>query len=69
MPPLLSLLSEIVCKLIKDLPIEDALNLLKSCCKNYYDGKYAFNKRCFRTLLLSLELVSLVKARRFVEKE
>jgi hypothetical protein len=69
MPSLLSLPSEIVCELIKDLPIEDALNLLKSCRKNYHDGKYAFDKRCFRTLSLSLEPASLAKARRFVEKE
>ena len=69
MPPLLSLPSEIVCELIKDLPIEDAFNLIRSYRKNYHDGKYAFDKRCFRTLSLSLEPASLAKARRFVEKE
>jgi hypothetical protein len=63
MPPLLSLSSEIVCELIKDLPIKDAFNLLKSCRKNYHDGKYAFDKRCFHTLLLLLEPASLAKAR------
>jgi hypothetical protein len=69
MPPLLSLLSKIVYELIKDLLIEDAFNLLKSCYKNYHDSKYAFDKRYFYTLLLSLKLTSLAKARRFIEKE
>jgi len=69
MPPLLSLPSEIVCELIKDLLIEDAFSLLKSYYKNYYNNKYAFDKRCFYTLLLSLKLASLAKAKRFVKKE
>jgi hypothetical protein len=69
MPSLFSLLFKIVCELIKDLPIKDAFNLLKSCYKNYYNSKYAFNKRCFCTLSLLLKPASLAKARRFVKKE
>ena len=63
MPPLLSLLSEIVYKLIKDLLIKDAFNLIRSYYKNYYNNKYAFNKRCFYTLLLLLKPISLIKAK------
>jgi hypothetical protein len=69
MPFLLSLLSKIVYKLIKDLSINNAFNLLKSYYKNYYNSKYAFNKRYFRILLLLLEPISLIKARRFIEKK
>jgi hypothetical protein len=63
MPLLFFLLSEIVYKLIKDLLIKDAFNLIRSCRKNYHNNKYAFNKRYFYTLLLLLEPISLIKAR------
>jgi hypothetical protein len=56
MPPsLLSLSSELVCRVVKDLLIED-VRIFLLCCRMIYDnGKHAFDKKCFRVLLVRLE--------------
>jgi hypothetical protein len=52
---LLSLTPELVCRVIKDLPIEDAYNFLLSCRQIYSNGKYAFDEKCFRVFPVKLE--------------
>jgi hypothetical protein len=56
---LLSLLPELVYRVIKDLLIKDARNFLSSCRQIYSNGKYTFNKKCFYILLVKLESQSL----------
>src|SRR6266536_5531263 len=65
---LLSLSPELVCEVIKDLPIEDARNFLSSCRHIYHNGKYAFDKICFRVLPVRLESTSLANANRIINE-
>jgi hypothetical protein len=51
---LVTLTPEIVCHIIKELPIEYACNLLASSKKLYNNRKYAFDKKCFCVILVSL---------------
>src|SRR5882724_11604584 len=44
---LISLAPELVCMIVKELPIENARDLLASCQKIHDNGHYAFTKKCF----------------------
>ena len=66
---LLSLSPELVCRVIKDLPIEDARNLLSSCRQIQSNGKYAFDEKCFHVLPVKLESQNLRTAKDIIKKE
>jgi hypothetical protein len=66
---LLSLSPEPVCRVIKDLPIEDARNLLSSCRQIHSNGKYAFDEKCFHVFPVKLESQSLRIAKDIIKKE
>jgi hypothetical protein len=70
MPPsLLSLSSELVCRVVTDLLIEDARSFL-SCCRTIYDnGKHAFDKKCFRVLPVRLKHHGLLTAEDILKKQ
>jgi hypothetical protein len=68
-PSLLSLLSELVCRVVKDLIIKDARSFLLCCCTIYDNSKYAFKKRCFRVLLVRLEHYGLLVAEDILKKQ
>jgi len=69
LPSLLSLSLELVYKVVKDLLIEDARSFLLYYCTIYDNGKYAFNKKCFRVLLVRLEHYSLLIAKDILKKQ
>jgi hypothetical protein len=66
---LLSLSPELVCRIIKDLPIEDARNFLWSCRQIHSNSKYAFDEKCFRVLPVKLESKSLRTTKDITKKE
>lgn len=66
---LLSLTPELVYRIIKDLPIEDALNFLLSCRQIYSNGKYAFDEKCFHVFPVKLKSQSLRIAKDIIKKE
>jgi hypothetical protein len=63
MPPsLISLPPELLCDILRKLPIEEARNLLLSCREIYDNGKHAFDQKCFCVIPLTLEHESLSQA-------
>jgi hypothetical protein len=70
MPPsLLSLSSGLVYRVVKDLPIEDARSFLLYCRTIYDNSKHAFDKKCFRILLVRLEHHGLLTAEDILKKQ
>jgi hypothetical protein len=55
-PSLVSLSPELLCKIVKELPIDNACELLASCRHIYVIGKPASNQKCYRVLPLTLEI-------------
>ncbi|PVH69639.1 hypothetical protein DL98DRAFT_598491 [Cadophora sp. DSE1049] len=51
---LVTLAPEIVCHIIKELPIDDGRIFLGSCKKIYNNGIYAFDEKCFRAIPVRL---------------
>jgi len=51
---LVTLTPEIICYIIKELPIEDGWIFLESYKKIYNNGIYAFNKKYFQAILVHL---------------
>lgn len=52
--PLVTLTPKIVYYIIKELPIKDSRIFLESYKKIYNNRIYAFNKKCFRAILVRL---------------
>lgn len=52
--PLITLTPEIICHIIKELLIKDGRIFLESCKKIYNNRIYAFDKKCFRAILVYL---------------
>jgi hypothetical protein len=52
---LLSLIPELVYRVIKDLPIKDIFNFLLSYRQIYSNSKYTFNKKCFYVFPVKLK--------------
>lgn len=61
-PPLVSLPPELLCDILRKLPIEDGRNLLLSCREICDNGKHAFDQKCFRVIPLTLEHESISQA-------
>jgi hypothetical protein len=71
-PSLLSLLFELVYRVVKDLLIKDAQSFLLCCRIIYNNGKHAsllFDKRCFRVLLVMLEHYGLLVDKDILKKQ
>jgi hypothetical protein len=65
--PLAILTPEIVCHIIKELPIKDGREFLK-CCKDIYNnGIYAFDEKCFRAIPVSLTEEGLNQAKQLLK--
>jgi hypothetical protein len=52
--PLVTLTPELVCHIIKELPIKDGRIFLESYKEIYNNRIYAFNKKCFWAILVRL---------------
>jgi hypothetical protein len=55
--------------IVKELPIENARDLLVSCKKIHDDGQYAFTEKCFHTILVSLSQKNLCKVDDILDNE
>ena len=66
---LLSLSPELVCRVVKDLPIEDARGFLSCCHTIYNNNKHAFNKKYFCVLLVRLEHYDLLSAEDILKRQ
>jgi hypothetical protein len=66
---LISLAPELVCMIVKELPIENARDLLASCQKIHDNGHYAFTEKCFHTIPVGLSQRSLREADDILDNE
>jgi hypothetical protein len=55
--------------IVKELPIENACDLLASCKKIHNNGQYAFTKKCFHTIPVSLSQRNLRKVDDILDNE
>jgi hypothetical protein len=58
---LISLAPELVYIIVKELPIKNARDLLASCKKIHDNGQYAFTKKCFHMISVSISQRNLRK--------
>jgi hypothetical protein len=65
--PLVTLAPEIVCYIIKELPIKDGRIFLESCKKIYNNGIYAFDEKCFRAIPVRLTEEGLNQAKQILK--
>ncbi|PVH68773.1 hypothetical protein DL98DRAFT_205456 [Cadophora sp. DSE1049] len=66
---LISLPPELLCNILKKLPIEHGRDLLASCREIHHNGKHAFDQKCFRVIPLSLEDESMLQAEELTKKQ
>jgi hypothetical protein len=66
---LISLALELVCIIVKKLPIKNACDLLTSYKKIHNNSQYAFTKKCFYTILVSLSQRNLRKVNDILNNE
>jgi hypothetical protein len=66
---LISLAPELVCSIVQELPVKYARNLLESCKTIYWNGKYAFDEKCFHTLPVGLSQANLRKVDDILDNE
>ncbi|MAD85063.1 MAG: hypothetical protein CL912_19055 [Deltaproteobacteria bacterium] len=66
--PLVTLAPEIVCHIIKELPIEDGRIFLESCKNVYNNGIYAFDEKCFRAIPVRLTKQGLDLAKQLLKE-
>lgn len=66
---LVSLPSEIVFDITQFLPKEDARNFLSTCKNIYLEGKYDFDKDCFRIIPVALSFESMDQINEILIKE
>jgi hypothetical protein len=69
MPNLLSLSTETVSEITQLLPKEDARKFLSSCHQIYSNGKYGFNKECFRIIPIGLSFESIGQIDEVLKKD
>ncbi|KAH8650273.1 hypothetical protein BGZ60DRAFT_534372 [Tricladium varicosporioides] len=64
---LVTLAPEVICHIIKELPIKDSRIFLESCKKLYNNGIYAFDQKCFRAIPVRLTKESLDQAKQILK--
>lgn len=70
MPPsLISLPPELLCNILKKLPIDHGRDLLASCREIYDNGKHAFDQKCFSVIPLTLEDESILQAEELTKEQ
>jgi hypothetical protein len=65
--PLVTLTPELICHIIKELPIKDGRIFLESCKEIYNNGIYAFDEKCFRAILVRLTEEGLDQAKQILK--
>ncbi len=70
MPPsLISLPPELLCDILKKLPIEYGRELLASCREIYNNGKHAFDQKCFSVIPLTLDHRRMLQAEELTKEQ
>jgi hypothetical protein len=68
-PPLISLPPELLCDILRKLPIKKDYNLLLSYREIYDNSKYTFDQKCFRVIPLTLEHESISQTKDFTKEQ
>ncbi|KAH7418696.1 hypothetical protein BKA64DRAFT_635813 [Cadophora sp. MPI-SDFR-AT-0126] len=66
---LVTLAPEIVCHIIRELPIDDSRKFLESCKKICENGMYVFDKKCFRAIPVHLTEEGIDIANQVLQKQ
>jgi hypothetical protein len=61
--------TEIICDIVKALSLNNTRNFLSCSSSVHEPRKYAFNKNCFRVLLVRLSYDGLLKAKELIRIE